>query len=93
MASTAFYEFHLLHDLPGCLIPSGIYQRASFSARPSSTLSTFHADLVCISLTLSYIEKAPNSFLLSSFVMLSLFSIRLHTAAHDRPSHDTRESQ
>jgi hypothetical protein len=30
MACTGFYEFHLLHGLPGSLLPLGLYQRACF---------------------------------------------------------------
>jgi hypothetical protein len=42
MASSGFYEFHLLHGLPASLLLLGLYQRACFSAHRWLSSIRFH---------------------------------------------------
>jgi hypothetical protein len=71
LACSSFYEFHILRGLPGSLLPLGLYQRACFSTRPPSILPTCSSQSCLCLLILSLIENTPNSFLISSFLILS----------------------
>jgi hypothetical protein len=71
LACSGFYEFHLLRGLARSLLPLGLYQRACFGTRPSYTLSTCSSQSCLCLLIPSLIENTPNSFLISSFLILS----------------------
>jgi hypothetical protein len=63
MAYSGFYKSHLLHGLPGSLLPLDLYQTPCFNTCSAPILTTY-ASLSCLHfLILSVIENTLDSFL------------------------------
>jgi hypothetical protein len=68
---SSFYDFHLLHGLPGFLIPLSLCRTACIRTLPSSILSTCSSNLVCIFLFCDLLKALPIFCSTSSFLIVS----------------------